>query len=710
MSWKKYIVLLLLSLCTWNSYAGEALIPYRQGAKWGLCTKARKIIIPATYKEISFLPPYYFATDAIDKVMIFDLDGKKLGSCDDFERVTGTDSFLVWRETELIPKDNISAPFRLHFSAYEKGYDLFLLHKNNLSRLTDGTITGSFAHPGRQGFTMTKHNIFFVTKNEKTGVYHLNRNSWIIPPQYDSFIVPEGERIIAYHANGTIKTFGYNGQEFPANRYYKDSNIYQIFDNGNFLRAATNVPGTTLPQYAKIRKGIFEIVSAEGKVLQDNLTGISVLPANQLIYAGKGTSNGAGNLYNSQGQLIMEQVVGTNMSKEGLLAFNDSKGRLKTLYSEKNRDFIWNNTFPDHISVSPDGYMFPGISAGDSFFVLDDAGKVLMSYDRRKQSPFMLKREGQLQHKTTTRYYLALRNNTDEKFRYYDEQYRELKDIDSILFPVSNASVLAYRKKGKWIVADHNLQALTEAFDSARYTYSYKNFMLFKEGQQYIYLVNAQKLLPVTGYDDAVGYAHHDAFLGLKYGTVLPANQSKSLYTSANCQVDLLDAKGKVQYSMHNNEQAYFDIEFQLSANNLIIATGGDSRIQYFKITDPTNPAKKFERSAGYFNAVKDYQGMPVLLTWYNPDDKTSEILTATSFSPVPLEKSKTDELDNRLFYRYAPKDFVNGSNIIRTIEVTEIREKRNPNYRTTYLGQGERVRTEIVIGYISLDGTCYFD
>jgi hypothetical protein len=199
-------------------------------------------------------------------------------------------------------------------------------------------------------------------------------------------------------------------------------------------------------------------------------------------------------------------------------------------------------------------------------------------------------------------------------------------------------------------------------------------------------------------------------FLGLKYGTVLPANQSKSLYTSANCQVDLLDAKGKVQYSMRNNEQVYFDIEFQLSANNLIIATGGDSRIQYFKITDPTNPAKKFERSAGYFNAVKDYQGMPVLLTWYNPDDKTSEILTATSFSPVPLEKSKTDELDNRLFYRYAPKDFINGSSIIRTIEVTEIREKRNPNYRITDLGQGERVRTEIVIGYIGLDGVCYFD
>lgn len=714
MGWKKYIALLFLSLCTvLHSNAGEALIPYRKGTNWGLCTKGKKIIIPATYKAITFLSPYYFATDAQDKALIFDLNGKKIGACDDFERVTGTDSFLVWSETNLISEGNISAPFHHSFNAYEKGYDLFLLHKNRLSKLTEGTIVASFVGPGDNVFQETQPDFFFVVKGHKTGVYHLKRNSWIVPPQYDSFIVPEGNRIIAYNAGEAINVFDYNGQELPANIHYKDTNICQVFDDGNFLRVSPNSPSTALPKGTRRAQASFEIVAATGKILQDKLTEVQVLPKCQLILAGTMASESMFNLYNSQGKLLLADIRGTGGYKN-TMALNDRNGHLKAIYSEKTKGFIWQDTFPGNVSVSLDGGAFPGIKTVDTYFVLDDAGKLLLSYDRRKEPDFMVKRDYNVAYEkpdrtTAFKQFLAIRPSKNEKFRYYDEQYEELKGIDSML-PAFGASVIAYSKNGKWVVADHLLQPLTEAFDSARYTYSYKNFMLFKEGKQYIYLVQARRLLPAAGYDDAVGYAHHHTFLGLKYGTVLPANQSNEQYTSANCQIDLLDAGGKVQYSMRNNDQAYFNIDYQLTANNLIVATGGSSRVKYSKITDPKNPAKKLEQPTGLLTAKPDYHKMPVLFNWYDPEHEKTEILTAASFSPVPFEKPGPEDFYNRLFYRYAPKDFVNGGSIIRSIEVTEIREKRNPNYRMTDLGQEERIRTEIVIGYIGLDGVCYFD
>ncbi|GEM_PF-1633069 len=713
MSWKKCIILLLLSLCTLlHSNAGEALIPYRKSAKWGLCTKGKKIIIPATYKEISFLPPYYFATDANDKLLIFDLDGKKLGSCDDFEWVNGTDSFLVWSETELISEDNISAPFRAQFSAYEKGYDLYLLHKNSLSKLTEGTVVASLVSPGDKAFDKVQPDVFFVVKGNKTGVYHLARNTWIIPPAYDHFIVPEGNRIIAFNEGEAIKVFDYDGKECPANPHYKDTNICQIFDDGNFLRISPDTPDTAFPKGKKRAKAAFEIVAATGNILQHNLTGVEVLPKYQLILAGTTASGYTRNLYNSQGKLLLADARIAGTYNEHILAFNDQNNRLKTIYSAKTKDFVWQNIFPDDISISFDSDAFPGIKTVDSYFVLDDAGKVLMSYDRRKESAFMAKRTYQVIYEkqdgtTAVQKFLALRPSKNEKLRYYDQQYRELKDIDSML--PARGSVIAYSKNGKWVVADHLLQPLTEAFDSARYTYSYENFMLFKEGKQYIYLVKARRLLPATGYDDAVGYAHHNTFLGLKYGTALAPNQSNELYTSTNCQIDLLDAGGKVHYSLRNNDQAYFNIDYQLTANNLIVATGGSSRLRYSEITDPKNPAKKLEQPAGLLTDKPDYHEMPVLFNWYDPELKKTKILTAASFSPVPFEKSGTEDLDNRLFYRYAPKDFVNGNNIIRCIEVTEIREKSNPDYRMAGPAQ-RRIRTEIIIGYISLDGVCYFD
>lgn len=715
MSWKKYIVLLLLSLCAvLHSNAGEALIPYRKGTKWGLCTKGRKTIIPATYKEIFFLPPYYFATDANDKLLIFGLDGKKLGNCDDFDRVTGTDSFLVWRETDLNSEDNVSGPFHHSFNAYEKGYDLWLLHNDRLNKLTDGAIIASLVGSGNNAFQEAQPDIFFVVKGHKTGVYHLARNTWIIPPAYDQFIVPEGNRIIAFNGDEAIKVFDYNGKEFPAYPHYKDTNICQIFEDGNFLRVSPNSPETAFPKGKKRARAFFEIVAAAGNILQNNLTGIEVFPKHQLILAGTTTSANIRNLYNSRGELLMEDIRSTDRYNENVLAFTDQNDRLKALYNTNTKDFIWRNTFPDAISVSLDGDAFPGIETVDSYYVLNNAGQVLMSYDRRKESDFTVKRIYHVEYKKPDgtiafQRFLALRSSKNEKFRYYDEQYQELKSIDSML-PAFGTSVIAYSKNGKWVVADHLLQPLTETYDSIRYTYSYKNFMLFKEGKQYIYLVQARRLLPATGYDDGVGYAHHNAFLGLKYGTVLPPNQSNEQYTSANCQVDLLDAGGNVQYSMHNNDQAYFNIDYQLTANNLIVATGEYTRAKYSKITDTKNAAKKFEQPAGLLTDKPDYHKMPVLFNWYDPAREKTEILSAASFNPVPFEKPGPEDFYNRLFYRYAPKDFVNGSNIIRTIEVTEIREKRNPNYRITNLGQEERVRTEIVIGYISLDGTCYFD
>lgn len=687
----------------------DVLIPYLKNGKWGLCTKEKVIKVISIYDNLNLEVPYYFAVEN-NAIKALDSQGRVVDSFQQFLRL-GEDSFLCFRFSSHYDSSAIFTN-NPNLMQFDTSFNVHLLHDNKSIRFVDGTVDALIAVKSISLINQSKPDFLFVNQNGKTGLYDIRKNHFLISPKYTKYHVINDNIVIAQDENGQMETWDLTFGKLKNNPNYLNENVTEIWSNGNYVRPTSG-------QSEKSRNSIrykWDLVASTGKVLLSACQNLKANTETGIISCVDSiNSNGEiYSLYDFNGKFLMKNVRKFKQDFTNLLSiYGLGYEQFVGLYNIKTKRFVWKNNNPDSVRVKLFTDMpIPKIEVDTITYFVNDQGKILDSYSNyrlnyvdaiqlaktiqvfKPKSDFEPYREDK---------FVAIRANKKLTFQIYDEGYEKVDKMDDFLGN-SSKGIYAFKKDGKWGFADIDHVIYPPEYDSVQLTQSYRNFLMTKNGMNYIYLPKANKILPATGYDDAIAYADHNYYLGIKYLDTLKRGENWSTCKRLKTRLDLIDSVGNVVYSKILKPE--FNLDYALTKNNKIIERAEDSRYNYFYIYDPSkDTAVQIEKK---FAGFESFQDLPVLLKFYN-EDGNIDILIANSLLPIQHGNGE------RVFFTSEPVQFRNNKDTVNCIKLIEISEKENPDYLKILVNAPEKsmnpwIRTEKVIGYISIDGVLYVD
>ncbi|MBA5791812.1 hypothetical protein H1R17_11355 [Flavobacterium sp. xlx-214] len=706
-SYKKKILLLsiLISFKTIaQKHKTDILVPYFKNNKWGLVTDSKTVKIPPKYDALIYIHPYYLAQkDSITDIL--DINGKSIGKNYLYVGEIKKDkSYLFIENASIHAQSNIYGENSIN--QYDSSFYLYKLENNQFTKLTDATSDALLANI-RNGRLITP-NFFFVTKNGLSGVYDIVKERYLIEPKYKNFHVPKGNYIIAYNDEKNIVIKHQNGTTLAKNASYLNKNIIEILDNGYCIIT----PEDQNPKKTVHHK--LDLVSPEGKTVIKNGLNMRVLTDIGMIICQNETTlkeyERLYNYYDLKGNLLLTDVSEHKMSSPNLLGiFGKEYDKLNGLYNYKTRKMVWENSFTEKEKVRLVHHFdfgFSQIEVDTTFFFINDQGTNVMSiggynrsynlYNRAKtikisppynpEDPFKYK------------YLTALRTSEKKPFVIYDENYKKAENIQEFLGN-SDQNIYAFKEFDKWKLADFDGLVLSDKYDSITYTKTDHNFRLYKNGQSQIYLRKAKKLIPVFDYDDAIGYEHHNYYLGIKYLEKLKRGDDYRSYKYLKCQVDLIDTKGNIIYSFNNDPD--ISISYALTATNQIVEYPEDNKYFHFRIHN--TKTKEIKTMKERILSFENYKDMPVLVNLASDnivDDHKRGLWNINKYEWI---RTLTKE---NISYQSQEIDFYNEKERLNTLSLIEVKD--NPDYKPDIFLREKSRRINTIIGYINIDGTFY--
>lgn len=689
-----------------NVNKNDLLIPYYKNNKWGLSNIKKTVKIEPKFGELFYIPPY-FLVDKNEKQDILDSNGKSISSDYLYVQAIGKDSYLFFKKAPTHIASNVSAYY--NFAQYTTSYYLYKLENNKLTKLTEGTTDAFFKLSPY--LNRKTSNLYVITQDDLMGIYDISKQKYLIDPKYKNIHIPEGNHIIAYNDSNNMEIKHINGSLLPKNKSYINKNIAQILDNGYYIVTPENESPKKYGNYKR------DLQTPDGKTVIEGGLNMKVLTDIDMIQCQiESTIKGNEQLYNYydlQGNLLLSEIREYKMSSPNLMAvFGKGYDNLVGLYNYKSRKMVWENDFPKTSKVKfYVNYDFgvTQIEVDTTFHYIDDKGKSLMNisgyrrYNSQYKKAKTLKITPQYNPEDPYKYkYLtALRDSEDKPFAIYDENYKKVENMQEFLGN-SRTETYAFKEYDKWKLADFDGLVLPEQYDSITFTKTDYNFRLYKNGKSQIYLKKLKKLLPAYDYDDAIGYEHHNYYLGIKYLENLKRGQDYRFYKYLKCQVDLIDDKGNVIYSFVNTPE--IGIKYALTKTNQIIEYPEDNKYFHFRVHD--TKSKKIKNIKERILRFESYKDMPVLAVLGSDnivDDKLRGLWNINKHEWIRnlSKESKT--------YQSHEIDFNNKKETLKTLSITEVTD--NPDYwknRSALFFEEPPQRFYNIIGYISIDGTFY--
>lgn len=690
------------------SLKNNILIPYYQNNEWGLSLKDKSVKVIPQYDAIVCIYPYFLAQKD-DVIEILNDKGKSIGK--DYlyvGEIKKDTSYLFIKEstnpseTYILEGNNILR--------YENSFYLYKLENNKFKKLTDETSDAIIVKI-RNGRAITP-NLFFVTKNGLTGVYDVVKERYLIEPKYKNFRIPNGDYIIAYNSENDLEIKHKTGTLLPKNPSYLNNEITEILDNGYYivsLEGQKNLNG-----YGNHR---WDLRTPEGKTVINGGLNMRVLkdigmircPIENTLKENKPLYN----YYDLQGNLLLSEIRDYKMSSPNLIGiFGKGYDNLIGLYNYKSRKMVWENNFPETSKVKlihNSDFGFSQIEVDTTFYYFDDKGNNIAKtggynrhYNRYKMAKTIkVSAPYNPDNPFKYKYFTALRNSEKKPFVIYDENYQKVENMQDFLGNF-NQNIYAFKENNKWKLADFDGLVLSEQYDSITFTKTEYNFRLYKDGKSQIYLKKAKKLIPAYDYDDAIGYEHHDYYLGIKYLEKLRRGDDYRGYKYLKCQVDLIDNKGNVVYSFINDPE--IGIKYALTKTNQIIEYPDDNKYFYFRIHNTkTKEIKDIKERFLYFESYKDMPVVAVLASESIVDDGKKGLWNINKEEWIrPLKKESITYQSQEIDFLYQKEKL----NALSLIEVTD-----NPEYyKNPSFFSGEPQRFYTIMGYIGIDGTFYVD
>lgn len=705
----KYILLFLLLIFAVSGNAQNSdnnlLIPYLKNDKWGLSFKDKSIKITPQYDVIAIIHPYFLAQKE-EELFVLNSEGTVLSS--DFYYIGEIDqeqSYLFFKLHNNTDSLSVSGKF----IQYNSSFHLYKLENNHFTLLIDlpsNAVVNKTPSIGRKVLP----NLYIITKNGLHGVYDVKNENVLVEPKYKHLHIPEGNYIIAYNDAEDMEIRHINGSTLPKNKAYINHDISEILDNGYFI---TTSEGEVPKKYANYKR---DLRTPEGKTVIGNgyievLKNIGMIRC-QVESTLKGNER-LSNYYDFQGNLLLSEIREYKKSSPNLLGiFGKGYDNLIGLYNYKTRKMVWKNDFPETPKVKlvhHSDFGFSEIEVDTTFYYFDDKGNNLMKtggynryYNRYKKAKTIkiLPSYRDFENPYKYKYFTAIRSSEKQPFVIYDENYRKMENMQDFLGNF-DSKIYAFKEYDKWKLGNFDGLVLPEQYDSITFTKTDRNFRLYKNGTSQIYLKKAKKLIPAYDYDDAIGYEHHDYYLGIKYLENLKRGQDHRFYKYLKCRVDLIDDNGNVVYSFTNNPE--IGLKYTLTKTNQIIEYPDDNKYFYFRIHD--TKTKEVINMKERFLRFENYKDMPVvaILASDNVRDDGKKGLWNINKQEwiIPLSTESKSYQSNEM-------EFHNQSDTLETIALTEITD--NPEYYKSGFFSNEPQRFYTIIGYIGIDGTFYAD
>lgn len=709
----KYILLFLLLIFAVSGNAQNSdnnlLIPYLKNDKWGLCDAKKSVKIKPQFDELFSINPYFLAIKN-EQQEILDSKGKTIASDYLFATTIDKDSYLFFKQAPVHSVSDISV--YCNFTRYTTSYYLYKLQNNKLTKLTEGTIDAMvklLPHLNKKNAP----SFYVITENGLMGIYDIVKQQFLIEPKYKHIHIPEGNYIIAYNDFNDLEIKHYNGSSLPKNKSYMNKNIIEILDNGYYVVIPE---GENVKKHANYKR---DLRTPEGKTVIENGLNMRVLKGIDMIQCQiestlKGNER-LSNYYDFQGNLLLSEIREYKMSSPNLLGiFGKGYDNLIGLYNYKTQKMVWKNDFPETPKVKlvhHSDFGFSEIEVDTTFYYFDDKGNNLVKtggynryYNRYKKAKTIkiLPSYRDFENPYKYKYFTAIRSSEKQPFVIYDENYRKMENMQDFLGNF-DSKIYAFKEHDKWKLGNFDGLVLPEQYDSITFTKTDHNFRLYKNGTSQIYLKKAKKLIPAYDYDDAIGYEHHDYYLGIKYLENLKRGQDHRFYKYLKCRVDLIDNNGNVVYSFTNNPE--IGIKYTLTKTNQIIEYPDDNKYFYFRIHD--TKTKEVINTKERFLRFESYKDMPVVAVLANDnvrDDGKKGLWNINKQEwIIPLSTESKSYQSNEM-------DFHNQNDTLKTLALTEITD--NPEYykNRSIFSSPEPQRFYTIIGYIGIDGTFYAD
>lgn len=713
MNLKKTLIFSILFLCFFIGNAQKTntdlLVPYYKNSKWGLCDIKKKVKVEPEFDELFYISPYFIAVKN-GQQKILDNNGKSISS-DDYLYAGAIDknSYLFFKQAPIHSVSNISAYH--NFAKYTTSYYLYKLQNNKLIKLTEGT-TDALIKLSPYLDTKKSHGLYVITENELMGIFDIVKQQYLVEPKYKHIHIPKGNYIIAYNDFNDLEIKHLNGSSLPKNESYMDKNITEILDNGYYIASPE---GQSSKGYGNYK---WDLRTPEGKTAIENGLNMWVLKDIGMIRCQiESTLQSHEQLYNYydfQGNLLLSEIREYKISSPNLMGiFGKGYDNLIGLYNYKTRKMVWKNDFPETPKVkliSNYDFGFSQIEVDTTFYYFDDKGNNLMRtggynryYNRYKTAKTIkvsapYNPEDPFKYK----YFTALRKKSEKKpFVIYDENYQKVESMQDFLGN-SNQNIYAFKENNKWKLANFNGLVLTEQYDSITFTKTEYNFRLYKDGKSQIYLKKAKKLVPAYNYDDAIGYEHHNYYLGIKYLEDLKHWQDYRFYDQLKCKIDLIDEKGNVVYSFINNPE--IGLKYALTKTNQIIEYPEDNKYFYFRIHN--TKTKEIKDIKERFLGFENYKDMPLAAVLASDNVREDGVRGLWNINKMKWIRPLTKESKT---YQSQEVEFYNQKDTLKTLALIEVTD--NPEYyKKSSVFSNEPQRFYTIIGYININGTFYAD